>query len=143
MKASSLFVDVGASKIKWLFLLAVHVLALLSIFFIGDFGLAGTVLKIILFLFVVFSLRRYMKSCNHQVSFSLLEENQADLIIEEQVYNDLYLSSDCYVSDRVLLLIFLDASKRVVHNLLIFPDAINAAMYSQLRLKLKLMARHC
>ncbi|MCK5003393.1 MAG: hypothetical protein KAS57_10225, partial [Gammaproteobacteria bacterium] len=120
---------------------AVHILALLSILLISNPVLASVSLKVILFLCVVLSFRRCLDYHQNNIHFSLQAENQVDLTIGEQVYHDLQLSTESYVSGVLLQLNFLETHSRDSHNVTIFPDAIDAAMHSQLRARLNTITK--
>lgn len=142
MITSVLFIDVHASKLKQYFLIAVHVLAMLSILLISDLSLTGVVLKIILILVVALSFRRCLKRHQNNIHFSLQAENQLDLSIGGQVYRDLQLSGESYVSNVLVQLIGLDDETGTSYHVTIFPDAIDAAMHSQLRARLNTIKNH-
>lgn len=134
---SPLFIDVQKSELKLYFFVVVHVLALLSILLISYSGLSGAALKVVLALAVVINFKRCLSFNKNNISFSMSAENLIDLKVGKQSYHDLQLSADSFISGALLQLIFLDASGRVVQNVTIFPDAIDAATHSQLRARLK------
>ena len=142
MIASPLFINVQVSKLKLYFLITAHVLATLSILLISDLSLTGVVLKIILVLVVALSFRRCLNHHQNNIHFSLQTENLLDLNIGHQDYRDLQLSGDSYVSNLLVQLIGLDDETGASYNVTIFPDAIDAAMHSQLRARLNTVTNH-
>ena len=142
MIASPLFIDVQVSKLKLYFLITAHVLAVLSILLISDLSLTGVVLKIILVLVVALSFRRCLNNHQNNIHFSLQAENQLDLSIGGQVYHDLQLSGESYISNIIVQLIGLDDETGTSYKVTIFPDAIDAAMHSQLRARLNTVTNH-
>ena len=132
-----MLVDLKPSNLKLFFIIAIHFCAILSILLIADIGFIGTVLKALLMLLVVVSFYRHLMTHRKNISLHFKSDNQTDVIIGNEEYQDLQLSSESYVSDVFLQLIFLDENTGASYNVMLFPDSIDAAMHSQLRVRLK------
>lgn len=142
MSANQSFsVDIEPSKIKLIFLVLTHVLAVVSILFITDYGVAGLILKILLAMLVVMSFGHYLYCHKGYVHLFLRPDNRADLIIADQEYPDLLLSSKSYVSTILMRLIFLEEQTGCSHCVMVYPDSIERSMHSQLRLNLKVHSK--
>lgn len=137
-----LSVEIAPSALKRVLLVMLHVLAALSILLISDYGMAGHIFKFFLFVLLVLSFRRCLSQHGSGCSLYLKADNQADLSAGNRDYFDLQLCNQSYVSDWLMLLIFLEVKTGVLHKLVIFPDALNEDMHSQLRARLKLSANH-
>lgn len=132
-----MLLDLKQSNLKLLFIIAIHSCAILSILLIADISFSGTVLKVLLMSLVVVSFYHHLMAHRKNISLYFKADNQADLKIGNKEYQDLQLSSESYVSDIFLQLIFLDENTGASHNVMLFPDSIDAAMHSQLRARLK------
>ena len=134
----ALLINIKTSALKLYFFVAVHVLSVVSILLITDFGIIGYVLKVLLILVVLISFKRCWSDLKNKYRLYLKSDNQVDLSIGDQDYYDLQLSSQSYVSDNLILLFFSDSENDTSHRVSIFPDSIDAAARSQLRIWLKL-----
>lgn len=135
-----LFVEIKPSKLKLYFLITVHLLAILSLVLISDLGVLSALLKIVLVLFVIVSFKRYLSYHQHNVQLHLKTDGLVDLNIGDQGYRDLQFSRESYISDVFLQLVFLDSKTDISHTVTVFPDSIEAAAQSQLRVRLKLVS---
>lgn len=133
-----LFVEIKPSKLKLYFFITVHALAVASVLLISYFGLTGIILQVFLILLLVLSLKHYLIDYKNITHLHLKADNLADLAVGNKKYNDLQLSSESYVSDIYLQLIFLNGNTGISHKISIFPDSLDAAMHSQIRARLKL-----
>lgn len=133
-----LLVNIKSSALKLYFFVAAHVFSVVSILLITDSGLISSVLKILLILFVLISFKYYLSQHRSEHCLYLKTDNQVDLSFGGRDYYDLQLSSQSYVSDRLMLLFFSDSENDISHSVSIFPDSIDAATHSQLRAWLKL-----
>ena len=140
--ALPLFVEVKPSKLKLYFLIVVHVLAVGSVFLISDFDLVGFVLKTLLILLLVFSLKYNLRNYKNSVYLYLKADNLVDLNRAGQEYNELKLSGKSYVSDIYLQLILSDENTGVFHEVSIFSDSLDSVMHSQLRARLKISLKN-
>lgn len=135
-----LFVEIKPSKLKLYFLIAVHLLAILSLVLINDLAVVSALLKIFLVLFVIVSFKRCLSYHQHNVQLHLKPDGLVDLNIGNEEYLDLQFSRESYISDVFLQLVFLDGNADVCHAVTVFPDSIEAAAKSQLRARLKLVS---
>lgn len=135
-----LFVEIKPSKLKLYFLIAVHLLAILSLVLISDLAVVSALLKVFLVLFIIVSFKRCLSYHHHNVQLHLKPDGLVDLNIGNKEYLDLQFSRESYISDVFLQLVFLDSNANVSHTVTVFPDSIDAAMQSQLRARLKLVS---
>lgn len=136
--SSSLFIEVQSSALKLYFLITIHSLAVVAILLVSDFGLAGVGLKIFLVLSVVLSFKRQLSHHNQKITLGLKADNLMDLTIGDRDYRDLQLCHQSYASDMLVQLVLLDTLSGQRYPITLFPDAVDAAMHSQLRARFKL-----
>ena len=134
-----MLINLGPSRLKFYFFIVLHCLAVLSVLLISDFGMVGSLLKIIAISLVAFNFKQYFLRRNEITRLHLKIDDQVDLRIGNQSHSDLQLYSDSYISDIFMQLIFSDDETGACHSISIFPDSIDDLMHSQLRSRLKLM----
>lgn len=140
--SSSLFIEVQPSALKLYFLIAVHTLAAVAIVLISDFGLIGVGLKIFLIVSVALSCKRHLSHHDQKITLSLKADNLTDLTIGKRDYRDLQLCHQSYASDILVQLVLMDPLSGQLYFITLFPDAIDAAMHSQLRARFKLASNN-
>ena len=133
-----LLIDLNPSRLKLYFLIAIHGLTIFSILLIDDFGLIGIVLKILFIFLVSFSLSRFLTQHKRNIKIHFKTDEQIDLTIDDQDYYDLQLTGKSYVSSYFMQLVLIENQNASIHNISIFPDAINASTHAQLRTRLKI-----
>ena len=136
----SFSIDVAPSKLKLYFLVSIHVLAGISILLIDYSGSFVFILKISLAAYLFINLLYHLAANKSTYTLHFKPDNLIDLNVDQSVYQDLQLSRDSYISRSVMQLNFLAEDAVAPIYLTLFPDSIDSASCSQLKLRLTLLS---
>ena len=136
----SFSIDVAPSKLKLYFLVSIHVLAGISILLIDYSGFFIFILKISLAAYLFINLLHHLAANKSTYTLHFKPDNLVDLNIDQSVYQDLQLSRDSYISRSVMQLNLLTEDAVAPIYLTLFPDSIDLASCSQLKLRLTLLS---
>ena len=137
---SSLSLDVKPSYFSLCISLVVHILALLSIYLVNDFGLAGALIKAVLVLSVLISFMHFLAVYKTLTCLYFKSGNLVDLVIGKNKYTDLQLLGSSYISTLFTRLVFLDEHSGSNQYVKLYPGSLSKQHFSQLRARLKLFS---